>query len=830
MGNRRMEEEGMLAELGDPAADAVRRWGHLAARIDPLGRIPRTLHPALQAAGPRAARILPAYTGALAVEFMHVPFPERCRWIAQQMESPAPPVDRDALLDLLARGEAFEQVLQSHYVGTKRFSLEGMTSLLPLLDRAVRTAAASGATRAVLGMSHRGRLNVIVNLLGRPAREIFARFEDDSPDSVMGGGDVKYHLGAAGEFHEASGRSVALDLVANPSHLEAVDPIVEGTARAVQDRVGPEGPRRVLPLLLHGDAAIAGQGIASETFNLSELPGYTVRGTVHVVLNNLIGFTTEPASLYSSRYATDVAHRLAIPVFHVSAEAPEEVVRAARIVTEYRDLFCSDVVLDLVGYRRHGHSEVDDPTTTQPALYRRIAALKPTWRAYGESLGKSAAELDALGAAARTGYERELEAARDLDAIPPLEHASPWWSEFTGGPYDPGAEVSTAVPGETLSDLGRRLTRVPEGFNVHPKVAQLLASRGEMALGRKPVDWAMAEALALASLLAEGIGGRLSGQDTRRGTFNQRHAVLVDVQTGREIVPLNRLWPDQKEFLEVIDTPLSEAAPLGFEYGYSRAFPERLVAWEAQFGDFANGAQILIDQFLSAAEDKWGHRSGLVLLLPHGFEGQGPEHSHARPERFLQLAARDSLQVCQPSTAAQYFHLLRRQMLRRWRKPLVVFTPKMMLRHPASASPLSAFSDEEFDRVRVARAPEGARRIFVCTGKVLHDLAREGDRRGRVDDALLSVEELAPVPEPELAEAFGRFPGAREIIWVQEEPANMGALAHLMPVFERLRGGRALRAVSRPASGSPATGSGAAHAREQEELLQRALGNAATAQ
>jgi len=481
------------------------------------------------------------------------------------------------------------------------------------------------------------------------------------------------------------------------------------------------------------------------------------------------------------------------------------------------------VVVDLVGYRRHGHSEVDDPTTTQPLLYRAIAARPPLWKAYGESLGRTATELESLLARVKAEFERELNEARSLDTVPPLEEPPKFWSEFTGGPYDPGAEVSTAISADVLGDLGRRLCRIPPGFHAHPKAAQTYAQRCEMAEGKRPIDWAMAEALAIGSLLAEGIGVRLTGQDTRRGTFNQRHAVLIDTATEEERVPLNHLFPDQRAFLECFDSPLSEAAPVGFEYGYSRAFPERLVAWEAQFGDFVNGAQIIIDQFLSAAEDKWGHRSGLVLLLPHGYEGQGPEHSHARPERFLQVAAHDSLQVCQPSTAAQYFHLLRRQMLRRWRKPLVVLTPKMMLRHPSSASRLQDLSEREFERVRVLPGSSDAELLLVCSGKILHELARERDRRGRKSAALISIEELYPIPEAELAAVFREFASAKEIRWVQEEPENMGARATMAPFLDRLRGGRALRWVSRPAGGSPATGSSAIHAREQAELIDRAF-------
>lgn len=803
----------------DPRADAVRRWGYLLARYDPLGRIPPAVPPGLGNGDEVPEPLRRAYLGPIGVEFLHLPDPDRTRWIAERLEADPPDIDRPRLLEQLVRADLFEQVLQSHYVGTKRFSLEGMTALIPLLETVLRTAADHGAEQSVIGMAHRGRLNVIVHILGTPEREIFARFEDADPESVLGGGDVKYHLGAGGALTLPDGRRMALELVANPSHLEAVDPVALGFARARQDRLGPDGRRKVLPLLLHGDAALAGQGVAAETFNLADLSGYTVGGTIHVVLNNLIGFTTPPASLYSSRLATDVARRLSIPIFHVSAESPEHVVRVARLAAEYRAEFGSDVVLDLVGYRRHGHSEVDDPTTTQPRLYRKISAMAPVWTTYAREAGLNAGDL---ARRVRDEMEEELRTARNLTEVPRLQVPAPHWSDFKGGPYDPGDEVLTSVPRAQLRELGLRLCSPPPGFHVHPKVAQGLALRREMAEGARPVDWGMAEALALGSLLEEDIGVRLTGQDTRRGTFNHRHAVLIDVEDEHEVVPLNHLRPDQKEFLEVIDTPLSEAAPLGFEYGYSRDFPERLVAWEAQFGDFANGAQILVDQFLGAAEDKWGHLSGLVLLLPHGFEGQGPEHSHARPERFLQLAARDAFQVCQPSTAAQYFHLLRRQMFRRWRKPLIVLTPKSLLRHPSSASPLDEFELGEFRRV-IAETNPGADRVLLCSGKVAHDLRRERDRRRDAGVALVTIEELYPFPEAELTAELEAFPQAGEIVWVQEEPANMGALSHLAPTLERLAGGRTFRAVSRAASGSPATGSAVVHEREQAELIERAF-------
>jgi len=806
----------------DPKGDAIRRWGYLQARYDPLGRIPPIPHPGLDDPDPALEPLKRAYMGGLAVEFMHLPFPDRRRWIAERMEAEPPMVDGVRLLDQLLRADLFEQVLQSHYVGTKRFSLEGMTALIPLLTEVLRAAEEQGAQQAILGMAHRGRLNVMVHILGKAAREIFARFEDSDPETVMGSGDVKYHLGATGALQTAPGRSIRIELVANPSHLEAVDPVVQGFARARQDRVGPDGRRRVLPVLLHGDAALAGQGVAAETLNQSSLPGYTVGGTLHVVLNNLIGFTTAPRSLYSSPLATDIVRRLPVPIFHVSAEDPVQVLRAARLATEYRAAFGSDVMVDLVGYRRHGHSEVDDPTTTQPVLYRKIAALAPVWKTLARSLGISDAELDGRTASVRAELERELRAERSPDDVSPLQQPAPHWAEFKGGPYDPGEEVDTSVSLEALKELGRRISAVPADFHVHPKVAQGLALRRDMAQGKRPVDWGMAEALAFGSLLKEGIGVRLSGQDTRRGTFNHRHAVLIDVENEKEHVPLNHLGPEQREFFECIDSPLSEAAPLGFEYGYARDFPERLVAWEAQFGDFANGAQILVDQFLSAAEDKWGHLSGLTLLLPHGFEGQGPEHSHARPERFLQLAARDAFQVCQPTSAAQYFHLLRRQMLRRWRKPLVVLTPKSLLRHPAAASPLEAFAQGEFERVRIVEGSADADRILLCSGKIAHELRRELAQRRDATTALLTLEELTPFPKEELSAAIASFPKAGEVVWVQEEPANMGALAHVVPRIEA-GSGLPVRSISRVPSGSPATGSATLHEREQKELLERSL-------
>jgi 2-oxoglutarate dehydrogenase E1 component len=727
------------------------------------------------------------------------------------------------MLERLVRAEVFEQLLQQRYIGNKRFSLEGTAALVPLLDAVLRTAAGEGAEQGLLAMSHRGRLNVMAHIVGKPAADLFAGFEDVDPRSVLGSGDVKYHLGATGTYDAGGGRTLALHLVSNPSHLEAVDPVAIGRVRAKQTRLGDRDGRRVLPVVMHGDAAFAGQGILAETLNYAELPGFAVGGTVHVVVNNLIGFTAEPAALHSTRFATDVAKRLPIPIFHVNGERPEAVVHAARIATLYRYAFGSDVVLDLVGYRRHGHSEVDDPTITQPVLYRKIQRRPQLWQLWAERSGVEAGASAALVERVRGELGAAKAQAEGLERKPRLVELPAYWQPFFGGRFRPEAEVETGVPRQQLEELARALTSWPDGFHVHDKVRKLLEQRLEMGTGRRPVDFGMAEALAFATLLAGGVPVRLVGQDSRRGTFNHRHAVLVDIEDEREHLPLAGVARAAAAahpgvFFEAYDSMLSEAAAVGYEYGFSRDYPEALVLWEAQFGDFANGAQIIVDQFLSAGEDKWGLLSGIVLLLPHGYEGQGPEHSSARVERYLQLAAEDNLQVAQPSTAAQLFHLLRRQALRRWRKPLVVFTPKSMLRHPLAASPIASFSRDRFLDVRPDPDVAGARRVLLCSGKIAHELRHERARRKLPGVAVVTLEQLYPFPEHALAAELGRHPEA-EVLWVQEEPANMGALFYVEPRIERVVAPRHLRTVKRSASASPATGSPKAHALEQETLL-----------
>jgi 2-oxoglutarate dehydrogenase E1 component len=802
------------------ALDAVRRWGYLQARLDPLGRLEPRPHPELDAArGEAAEAARRIYCGAIGAEFMHLSDPERRTWVAAAMEAEPPAFDRRQVLERLLRAEIFEQVLQTRYLGSKRFSIEGVTALIPLLDEMGRAAAGHGAKQVVLAMSHRGRLNVMLHVTGIPAAHLFAGFEDVDPRSVLGGGDVKYHMGATGYHPLDPERRVKVHLVSNPSHLEAVHPVALGRTRAKQRRFGEAGRFKVVAMILHGDAAFAGQGVAAEALNLSEIPGYEVGGAVHVVVNNLLGFTTEPWELHSSRFATSVARRLEVPIFHVNGEDLPAVVRAGRMALDYRHTFGTDVVVDLIGYRRHGHSEVDDPTITQPLLYRRIAEHPPLYELYAAAIGVGDEEVKALVERVKGELAAAQEAAARMEKKPPLHDLPPYWAPYRGGRYDPADEVETGLAEAEVEALGTALTAVPEGFHAHPKIAKLLEQRREMAAGERAVDFGMAEALAFASLVKGGVPVRLSGQDSARGTFAHRHSLLRDVDTDAEYRPLDHVAPGQAPF-EVYNSILSEAAVLGFEYGYSRDFPEALVLWEAQFGDFANGAQVIIDQFVAAAEDKWKLLSGLVLLLPHGYEGQGPEHSSARIERYLQLAAEDNFQVCQPATAAQYFHLLRRQALRPWRKPLVVFTPKSMLRHPLAASPREDLSRERFLPVLPDRqVTGGAKRVLLCSGKIRHELGEERKRRGVADTAILSIEQLYPFPARELAAALAPHRGMSEVVWVQEEPGNMGPHFYVLPRIEEVAREVPVRSIKRSPSASPATGSAKAHQLEQKTLL-----------
>ena len=801
--------------------DSFRRWGYLAASLDPLANLTPVFVPELDHDGPEAERARAVYSGALGVEFMHLP-QERREWIQQRMEdrdyglgkAASRKEDQRRILERIVRADLFEQVLQTRYLGTKRYSLEGVTALIPLLDEMLAAAIDQRAVEAVFAMSHRGRLNVMVHSVGVQFSDVFAKFEDFDPRKILGGGDVKYHLGATGDFLDHQGRKLHIHLVSNPSHLEAVDPVAIGRVRAKQTRAGENGQSGYLPILLHGDAAFAGQGIVAETLNFAGVRGFSVGGTLHVIVNNLIGFTTNPSELHSSRFAADLGKRLPIPLFHVNGENLDAVIKAARMALEYRYRFSSDVIVDLIGYRRHGHSEVDDPSITQPLLYQKIKQHPPLWQIYAQQIGEDPAKIVEE---VRSELEAAQKAALESKKVPTLRQLPAYWSPYSGGRFQPAYDVETGIPAAEISALATPLSSYPAGFHIHPKVGKLLRQRGEMGSGKRPVDFAMAEMLAFASLLRQGVPLRLSGQDSRRGTFNQRHAVLIDTETEEEFVPLASLGPAQGR-CEIYNSTLSEAAILGFEYGFSRDYPEALVLWEAQFGDFANGAQIIIDQFICAGEDKWGLLSGLVLLLPHGYEGQGPEHSSARIERFLQLAAEDNIQVCQPSSAAQYFHLLRRQALSPWRKPLVVFTPKGMLRHPDAASCLAEFERKGFLPVLPDPEIDNPTRVLIATGKIGHELRAARARLKDSSTAVIMLEQLYPFPEAQLAAELARHASLTEVLWVQEEPANMGAHFFVMPRLRRLAS-RPVRSIKRSASASPATGSSKAHELEQKTLL-----------
>ena len=816
--------------------DAFRRWGYLEANLDPLGMLEPLKHPDLQGLAREAAEdARRIYCGTIGADFMHLPEPERRRWIIERLEAPAGQVDQRKILERLIRADLFEQVLQARYLGSKRFSLEGVTALIPLLDSILDAAAEHGAESSIMAMSHRGRLNVMVHAACKSPHEVVAGFEDVDPRSVLGAGDVKYHVGATGTYVTTNGKEIGIHLVSNPSHLEAVDPVAVGRSRAKQTRYGLRGAyvdrsretlNKVVPIVMHGDAAFAGQGIWAETLNFADLRAYTIGGTIHIIVNNLIGFTTRPEQEHSARFASDLAKRQSVPIFHVNGEDPDAVVRIGRLATEYRATFGSDVVVDIIGYRRHGHSEVDDPTITQPKLYERIKNHAQLWQIYAQNTGIDATPV---AESVRKEYEEEQTKARALKKIPQLRKLPDYWAPYLHGRYKPEYEVDTGLTREKLAEITDGLVRVPDGFHVHPKIVKLLEQRAEMGHGKRAVDFGFAEALAFGSLVLEGTPVRLTGQDSQRGTFNQRHAVLFDTETERAYLPLCHMSPNQA-FCEIYNSSLSEAGCLGFEYGFSRDYPEALVLWEAQFGDFVNGAQVIIDQFISAGEDKWNLPAGIVLLLPHGYEGQGPEHSSARPERFMQLAAEDNLQICQPSTAAQYFHMLRRQVRRAWRKPLIVLTPKSMLRHPDASSGIDAFTQPRFLPLVPDAEVRNAKRILIASGKVGHELLAERRRRRDSSTAIFFLDQLYPMPRVEISAAIAEHTNAREIVWVQEEPGNMGAIGYVVPRLQRIAkaAGLGIRSVKRSPSASPATGSAKAHELEQKTLLALAFTTAAS--
>jgi len=772
-----------------------------------------------------------SYCRTVGIEYMHIQDPEQREWIQQRVERPLQRVDRDEQLRILRRlnaAEAFETFLQTKYVGQKRFSLEGAESVIPLLDAVLSEAAREAMDEVCIGMPHRGRLNVLANIVGKSYGQIFREFEGNlDPSTAHGSGDVKYHLGADGRFQAPDGSSVAVSLVSNPSHLEAVNPVLEGFTRAKQDILDRDEDFPVLPVLMHGDAAFAGQGVVAETLELSQLKGYRTGGTVHVVVNNQVGFTTSPVASRSSTYATDVARTIQAPIFHVNGDDPEACVRVGRLAYEFRQAFHKDVVVDLVCYRRRGHNEADDPSLTQPLMYALIDNKRSIRKLYTEALvGRGDITVEEAELALRD-YREQLERVfNETRAADPAESLSATSEQVQRdgqqdlSPQRPSYEVATAISAAVVSRVVDSQLTLPDGFSVHHRLAPQLQRRAQM-VADDSIDWAMGETLAIGSLLTEGHPVRLAGQDSRRGTFGQRHIVIVDSQTGWQYKPLKRCYEHGAK-LYAYDSPLSEFAAMGFEYGYSVGRPEALVLWEAQFGDFANGAQTIIDEFISSGEQKWGQRSAVTLLLPHGYEGQGPDHSSARIERFLQLCAQDNMTVAQPSTAASYFHLLRWQVHAETRRPLVVFTPKSMLRAKAATSPLAEFTSGTF-RASLpdpVADPSAVRRVLLCAGKVYYDLAAQA--QGRVDTQIIRLERLYPLPTRTLPEALAALPNVEEVRWVQEEPANQGAWPFMAMHLPGLLG-RPVTPVSRPASSSPAVGSHQRHEAQQRALVAAAL-------
>ncbi len=786
------------------------------------------------------SRLGKTYCGPIGVEFTHVQDPTRRAWLREQMEQSQnhPNLDdaaRRRILENLAAAELFESFLHTKFLGQKRFSLEGGESLIPLLDLVVESAPSHGIRELVFGMAHRGRLNVLVNILGKSYESVFSEFED-SPDvdAPFGSGDVKYHKGFTLDRTVATGERVHLTLTSNPSHLEAVDPVVVGRAKAKQVRAGDREGQTIMPIMIHGDAAFAGQGIVAETLNLSQLNGYSTGGTLHVIVNNQIGYTTTPSEARSTLYCSDVAKMIQIPIFHVNGDHPEAVIHVTKMAVAYRQRFGDDVVIDMVCYRRHGHNEGDEPGFTQPRLYRKIRDKKSVGSLYREKLvvgGRlTREEVDRIEQQRQDALKQALESIQTRPPGPdePYETRGPW----TGfSRTRPAQDPVTAVSHERLTQIAAGIGRVPGYFNVHPKLQVTLDQRRKAVAEGVGVDWGLGEALAFGSLLLEGTPVRLSGQDSSRGTFSHRHAVLVDQDSGEEYAPLDHISDNQARF-EVYDSLLSEAAVLGFEYGYSVADPSSLVLWEAQFGDFVNGAQVIIDQFITSAHVKWGRMSGLVMLLPHGYEGQGPEHSSARIERFLQICAEDNLQIVNCTTPARYFHVLRRQMRRPYRAPLVVFTPKSLLRHPKAASKIEELTQGGFQHViddEVAAAnPSQVSRVLVCSGKVYYDLKEERAKRcsgSEHEIAIVRVEQIYPWPEAKLAEIFSRYSAAKTRIWVQEEPRNMGPWTFVRDRLQAILGDKQkIEYAGRAEAASPAVGSPRVHRAQLQAFLDEAFG------
>ncbi len=846
-----------------PLVNAYRSRGHFAANLDPLSLLetariielepstwgfseadlaqvvePTGVHGLVRATlGEVVEALRKTYAGSAGLEFMHISSPARRSWLAERMETAfatAVPSDiRTRMLALLINAEQFERFCHTKYPGTKRFSLEGSESLIPLLDLVLTHTARLGAIEAVLGMAHRGRLTTIEQILKRPARDLFGHFEDVEPEKALGGGDVKYHLGFSTDRLDPNGHAMHVSLAFNPSHLEAVDPVVCGRVRAKQVRHGDVEHKRVVGVLVHGDAAFAGQGLVPETLQLSNLPGYRTGGTVHIIVNNQVGFTASPAEQRSTPYCTDIAKMLECPIWHVNGEDLDAVARVIEIACEYRTQFASDVVIDMYCYRKYGHNENDEPAFTQPIMYDRIRTKQSPIEVYSQRLVEENVvtpdEVTAITQRRVAELETELEAAKAAKQRPEGPSMTAMWRGYRGGVTEMPEDVETRVARPILEAIAQSMTELPQGFTAHPKIVRLFEQRAAMGRGEKPIDWGMGELLAYGSLLYQHANVRLTGQDVSRGTFSHRHAVITDIVNGREHLVLGQLHPDQGQ-CRIYDSPLSEAGVLGFEFGYSLDYPDALVMWEAQFGDFANGAQVIIDQFITSSEDKWKRLSGITLLLPHGYEGQGPEHSSARLERYLQSCGEHNIQVAQPTTPAQMFHLLRGQVMRRLRKPLVVMTPKSLLRLPAATSTLDELANGEFQRVIGDNAVDPAKvtRVLMCTGKIYFELV---DERRRLKDetvAIVRVEKLYPWWPHLIAASIEKFTNLKDCFWVQDEPCNMGAGPFVTPRIEsvlRNRGGNIkYDCISRAESASPATGSHKAHVIEQQRILAAAFG------
>ncbi len=862
LGHRGQSDDRVLQDRVNQLIRNYRVRGHICATVNPLQTEIETLPelspayygltdadmasvisttgmqgPDKQTLGKIIQRMNNTYCRSISVQYMHIDDISIREWLQRRMEGtenklPLNKEEQIRILTKLTDATLLEEFIHKKYLGAKRFSLEGAESLIPLLDLAMESAGQHHIEEVVIGMAHRGRLNVLANIAGKSPYQIFREFEDH-PEDKKGSGDVKYHMGYTNNWKTLAGKTIQLALCFNPSHLEYVNPVAMGRVRARQVRAADKKHDHSMAILIHGDAAVIGEGVVQESLNLSQLRGYRTGGTLHIVVNNQIGFTTSPDESRSSRYATDIFKMLAIPIFHVNGEDPDAVAQAIRLAMDFRKQFKRDVVIDMYCYRRYGHNEGDEPKFTHPQLYSKIDARKSVREGYLQHLlamgDVTRSEADVIAEQREQRLEDALAKARgQKQADKPVAKRSGIWSQYFGGPESSAKDVDTGVPVQTLAQILTRITTLPQGFTPHPKIKRILNQRSQMAQGKRPLDWAAAEALAFATLLIEGTPIRLSGQDARRGTFSHRHAAIYDVATSirERIIPLNHLQKDQAKF-DVRNSALSENGVLGFDYGYSLDMPDSLVIWEAQFGDFANSAQVIIDQFIASAEDKWGRLSGLVMLLPHGFEGQGPEHSSARLERYLTLCAEDNMQVIYASTPAQYYHALRRQMRRKWRKPMIMMSPKSGLRNPQTVSSLQDCATGTFKRViedPKCKINAKTKRVILCTGKIYYDLIAHREELARDDISVVRIEQLYPIPTEQICQILKKAHPKTSVVWVQEEPENMGAWRFLLSTLPRpLCGHFDLQCIARKASASPATGSNAKHKQEQKQLMEKAF-------